>query len=233
MQVRQKKILRFSIKDNNDVVILLNDDIKINDMSLINKLLSPFTNNQNIGLVSGNVRPIPGNTFIEKAIESSFHAYDKVKYDLKGGNNEYTCDGKILALSKDFINTIEFTSDKRMGNVDAYLYFSCLKYKYMYKHIKDAVVYYKNPDSLRDYLKWFSRNNSNRFLLENEFGNLVDQEYKLPKILILYKIHQFLKNPLGSLFIVITGLYIRVLTKKSSENFDPLWESLNSTKYLK
>ena len=91
-----------------DICILLNDDIKINDDNFIKKLIIPFEDDTDVGLVSGNPQPLPPINFVERAVISSFHAYENMRIKINNGNTNYTCDGKILALSREFKDKLFF-----------------------------------------------------------------------------------------------------------------------------
>lgn len=220
-------------RSSSDVIVLLNDDIKITGNYFIKRLISPFMKEDNVGLVAGNPQPMKPNNIIEGAVISSFRAYEKMRYSLKNGDNKFTCDGKVLALAGEFAKGINFPKDyKKLGNVDIYLYFSCLKNGYKYRHVKSAKVYYRCPSTVKDYISWTIRNNSNRHILRQTFGEIVDREYRKPSRLNYYKFIEFLKNPVGALFIFLTSFYVSVKARAFAKEFDPLWEIVNTTKNL-
>jgi dTDP-4-amino-4,6-dideoxygalactose transaminase/GT2 family glycosyltransferase len=226
-----QKILNFS---QSDFTVVLNDDIKISDDLFLEKLNQTFISEENIGLVTGNPRPIEGKTFIEKAAASSYRVYEKFRYSINNGNNPYTCDGKILCFSKDFKQAIIFPEDSAdLGNVDAFVYFACLSLGFKYKHNRNAIVYYKNPTNVRDYYKWMIRNNSEYFIMKKNFGPMVEKEYKKPRsTFIYYCFIEFIKNPVGSLAIFLIGLYVKFRARAFSRNFNSKWSLVSSTKQL-
>lgn len=225
------KILR---KSTNDIVVLLNDDIKITDKQLIHNLIKPFLKEKKVGLVSDNPQPLEPKTFIEKSVISTFKAYKRMRYEFKSGNNKYTCDGKILALSKFFVESIDFPKNrKEMGNVDTYLYLSCLKNGFKYRHVRRAKVFYRCPTTIEDYINLTVRNNSNSYLLKKRFGELVNEEYNKPNNrLRYYMLLEFLKNPLGCLFTFICGIYCKLNARFYYQRFSPTWSVVKSTKNL-
>ncbi len=236
---RQRKGFAGSVKKllevvRGDVIILLNDDIKIIDNLLIEKLIKPFIDDKKVGLICGNPLPLPPINFIDNAITSSVKAYIKMRYTFRDGNNKYSIDGKILALSNLFIKKLHFPKNiSAMGTVDLYLYFSCISHGFTYLHIKNAVVYYRNPTTFKDYVNWTSRNNANIYELKKRFGQLVDEEYKKPTLLLLwFCMGEFIRNPLGCLFIFLTNFYIQFKAKKMGKNFNPTWEVITTSKNL-
>ncbi len=227
-----KKLLEIA---TGDIVILLNDDIKILDHAFISKLLPAFDSSEKVGLVCGNPQPLKPKTFIEKAVTSTSYAYYEIRKHINNGNSNYSCDGKILALSRDFINSLSFPQDySTLGCVDAYLYFSCISKNFKFIFVPEAVVYFRNPSTLRDYVKFVSRNDSNKELLKQIFGvESVNKEYTMPKKYYLLETgKQFLKNPVGCLAIFFIKFYTKYNSNKLSKKFVPLWETVTTTKDL-
>lgn len=215
-----------------DAFILFNDDILIRDKYLLYKLIKPFLEFKNVGLVSGNPQPLTPKNFIESAGVSTFRAYEKARYLYKKGQNKFTCDAKVLALSKSFLEVLRFPQDdKKMGNVDSFLYFSCKLSGFKYMHIRNVVVHFSYPSKLSEYIQWSIRNNQNQYLLQTEFGEEVKKEYVLPKKYLYPALaYQFAKSPIQAAFIYIVGLYCKVKAVKEYRDFNPVWDVIKSTK---
>ena len=219
--------------NKSDIIILLNDDIKISDSHFIEKISNAFTDKR-IGLVTANPQPMRPQAFIEKAANSAFRVYEKMRYTIRGGNNEFTCDGKVLALSKPFIKSLRMPKNyEQIGNTDSFLYFSCLANGFKYKHVKNAVVKFKLPSNLKDYISLTVRNNTDPYILKGRFGKAVEMEYKKPKLAFYYfGLIEFIKNPIGSIPIFIIGLYVRYKARQIQKAFNPTWDLVKSTKNL-
>lgn len=217
-----------------DIVILLNDDILIRDRDLVSKLIKPFINEDNIGLVCGNPLPLKPKTFVEKAVVSSIRAYQKMSSTLNEGNNVYYCDGKIMVLNRSFVKKYKFPIDlKEMGNVDWYTYFLCIKEGFKFRFVKQAKVYFRSPYTIGDFIKLFTRNNAMMESMHKKFGQLFEREQKKPTLLFWRcLLAEFLKNPLGCLFIFTLSFYITSKSKKYSKNFNPTWNVVTTSKNL-
>jgi len=223
-------VVRFFFQNNDsDVLVILNDDIFINDDELLSKLVEPF-NNSKVGFVTGNPNPLPPVNFVQSAANSSFNAFYKMSNSLKNKNNKFTCDGKVMAFTRNFIKSLQLPQDKQMGNVDSYLYFSAITSEYNYKHVRKAKVYYRNPSNTKEYLKWMTRNNSNRFILKNIFGDIVTEEYKPVSKIWLFKFIEFIKNPFAGVYLLFISIYTLFSSRRYARNFNPLWESIRTTK---
>lgn len=215
-----------------DAFLLLNDDIKITDSSFLDKLVEPLLVIDNVGIVGGNPQPLKPNNFVERSGVSAFRAYEEMRYSVRNGNSKYTCDGKVLLLTRGFINTITFPKNlKKIGTVDSFLYFTCIANGFLYRHVRNAILWYKFPDNLHDYISWISRNNSNSYILKSKFGGLVKEEYHIPVFLrVKALLSQFINNPPGCMFIFCVGIYCKQRAKKKYGSFLPAWELVSSTK---
>src|SRR5258706_9031271 len=112
-----------------------------------------------------------------------------MKYSFKNGDNKYTCDGKIMALSREFINYLEKSKkDMFIGNVDITFYFACITGGFTYKNVKSAKVLYKNPDNVKDYIRWITRNEQSTPQMTEHFGKIVTHEQDKPKMIFLYSL---------------------------------------------
>jgi len=216
---------------NNEYVLLLNDDIRIKDGYFLKKLIKPLLI-QNIDLLTGNPRPIPANNFIGKASYLSFTIFERMRQSLKNKNNKFTCDGKIMLLSKRFIKSMKFPKNlAEMGNVDAFFYFSCIENNFIYRFNKNAEVVYNYPSSVNDYVKWQVRNNSNAKIMQKRFGTLVKKEFKLPKKYFSFlTLNEIVSNLDSVLFLIFLHFYVLFKIRNADKWFKPKWEVITTTK---
>lgn len=155
--------------------------------------------------------------------------------NLKNGNNIFTCDGKSLCFSGEFIKSLKFPKDLNyMGNVDYFLYLECIRNKFKYRYAKDAILYFKYPSTITDFTKWQIRNyTNNNYVLSKTFGNLVKKEYNVPFFrFTYYRIIEFIKNPIGSIFIKLVGYYCYFKSYQQRNIFNKTWETVLSTKEI-
>lgn len=225
-------VKKYITENKSDYLLILNDDIRINDTNFILNIFKFTSKKPNGGLFCTNIIPEKGN-FIQMANTSSFTAYRKMAISIKSGDNIFTCDGKVLVLSKSFMKKMQFPeSISEMGNVDSFLYFSCLENGYNYHYIKTASVSFVFPSDLKDYIKWTARNNSNAHLLTERFGNIVKKSYTLPNSAFKFMLIEAFRNPFGALFIFVMRFYIRILALRYSSNFNPKWDTIKSSKKI-
>lgn len=222
--------------NNTDVLCILNDDIIVNDLLFLEKLVRPFIKEKNIGLVCCNAQPLKSNNFVANAVRSGYIPYKQIGEEIKNGNNVYSVDGKTLCLSKKFIKTIRFPNDYRhMGNVDKHIYFACINNQFIYRYVKDAIIYFKCPSTIKDFTKWQIRNfQSTKYIHKSYWGGkLVDKEYILPvNKFRYYKLLELLKNPLGGLFIFTLGIYCSFQARFDKTDFKIKWDTVQTTKEI-
>ena len=221
--------------NRSDFLLLLNDDIKINDKNFVSKLIRIVRKEENVGMVCGNPQALSPKTFIDKALTYRLKASENLSSLVNNGSNVFSCDGKIMLLSQQLIESLKLPTDnKLLGNVDAYLYFACITSGMKYKFAKDAVVYFRNPTTWNDYAKWISRNNAQKYLLEITFGKeLVDKEYAKPKLLLLYTtLTQFVKNPVGFIFIFLSEPFLVFKARSIFKDLSETWDTVITTKNL-
>lgn len=222
-------------KSSSDITILLNDDIKISDFRFIEKIVNAFNTTKNIGLVT--VRPValPPRTHIERSVIVSIDAYENTLYSNNAYQNIFTCDGKVMAISRKFKAKLTFPKKlEKMGNVDSYIYLSCIKLGFKYFHEKKAQVYFRCPSTIKDWIRWTSRNNADKMILESTFGSLAAKEFEFPdtRKLLMNKVMQFVKHPIESTIALMVGVYASRKAKLHKMWLTPTWEIVTTSKLI-
>ena len=221
-----------TIIDNLDstILILLNDDIKLVDNLTLSRLVSAFVDPK-VALVGGKIVPLPPKTFIETAVFSSFKAYSKLKLLKNEGNNLFTCDGKIMALSKVFAKELNLTREP-VGNVDVFIYFTCISKQFVYRYINVDSVLFRFPQTVNDLINQIRRSQVSRILIDKKFGELATAEFSLPKIEVMTSfVSEFFRNPRGAITLFFVNRVLSVFTQPVNKNFTT-WKLAKSTKKL-
>lgn len=215
-----------------EIVITLNDDISIKDNQFISKIVAPFLVTDNLGMVCGNPQPNKPRTFVERAIVSTFRAYERVVVKINSGSNQYCVDGKIMGFNKHFIQSILETENfNTMGNVDTFMYFLCIEKEFKFLFEINAIAYFNNPSNLKDFIEWFARNNSQEYILKRRFNFDLLDRIKISSLNLMYScLIEFFKNPFGSIFILLFRFYIKIKAWFYGKNFNNNWDSVSSSK---
>ena len=216
-----------------DVMMVMADDVAILDKLFIEKTITPFLKEKNVGLVCSNHMPFSSGNMVQRAVTSSFNAYHKIRVKYRNGVNVHTCDGKSLTMSKTFIKTLKFPKDlSEMACTDWYVYFKCIKNGFAYRFAENAKTYYKNPATIKDYVQWTTRNNVDIIMMQEQFSKIFDEHYNFPRIpFMYYKAIEFIKNPLGCLLLFGMSIYCTIKAKsKNTKKFETAWDAVISTK---
>jgi glycosyltransferase involved in cell wall biosynthesis len=215
-----------------DALILLNDDIRIRDDRFVETMAAAIFEDS-ADFVGANLQPLPPRTFVEQASVSIFRVWERIRGALPDPNNIHTCDGAALGLSGRFANSVLLPADLGLaGNMDAFLYFSCVASGFRYLFARSAVVYYRSPASLRDYVARNARNDSQKSLLGGQFGAAVTHAYRIPPALYWKSVGREIRNhPLVAAFVLLASILVRG-TRRYRRRRTATWEMLQSSKQL-
>lgn len=213
-----------------DILVIFDADIRLKNKRVIEKLIKPFYEDSNVALVGGSSKPYLPKTFFEKAVYSTFLVFYETRNQIKGGHNIFGCTGHILGMRKEFTKEIRFP---KIINEDDFLYFSCISKGYIFRHVKEAEVFYKLPANLSDYLRQVFRSDpeavSQNFT--KYFGDLVRKEYHRGFLFYAKNVFKvFKKNPIGVAYISIVNLFCKPLFPIISRQYKLNWYTAKSTK---
>ena len=117
--------------------------------------------------------------------------------------------------------------------VDWYLYFSCIQNGFVYKFVEQAKVYYKNPSTIKDYIKWTTINNTDLLMMKEKFGDIFTTDYTIPKLpFAYYKIKECIKNPVGCMLLFSLSIYCMIKAKFETTKFETKWDLVETTKTI-
>lgn len=214
-------------KSKSQVFVGLNDDIRIDSDQVINELVKKFSNKK-IGLVGGNIKALQPKTFIGRCIYTSYLVFESLRYSIKNGNSDLTCDGKIFALSQDFAKTLDLAKTK-VGNVDIYLYYENLRQQRQYAFSKKAEVKFRLPETIEDFKSQEIRSQISRKAIQARFGSLFSENHKFNIVTYLSSVARvFIKYPIETIIFKILINSRLTINKKNHYK----WKLALSTKKL-
>ena len=113
-----------------------------------------------------------------------------------------------------------------------FLYLSCKSNGFQYRRNQKANVYYRTPQTIRDFIKQSSRHMNAYREYERYFDKkLIQDEMTVPLgIKIRVPLYQALKNPAGWLFLKSLSILGREIGKH--KNSTGVWDSVSTTKVL-
>jgi glycosyltransferase involved in cell wall biosynthesis len=213
-----------------DILLTVDADISLMSNNNFKIIISKFLESSKIMLVGANSRPHSPKTFFEKAVNSTINVYLKKRESVNNGNNMLASTGACLALRKKFAKEIKLDT---LINEDDYIYLKCIKLGYTFAYAKDALVLYKLPSNLYDYVRQFMRSNptSVSVMYNEKFGDIIKKEYNHSFILyIRFIFEEFLKNPIGIIYISLIRLIIQPFIPTITKKYNLNWYTAKSTK---
>ncbi len=218
-----------------DLVVLLNDDIKIEDNIFLDKLVKPFNLDESLGMLCANRKCLDPVNFIDSVGLTIHNIWEKVRDKIGSLNHPISVDGKAIVLSKKLVEIINglAINHESFGTLDIYFFLLCKSNNLKYSFVKDAVVFFRNPTTWGEFFDWHLRNYSQSSIMENNFGNLVHELYYKPNR--YYRealLSEILTSPLAVGVILLQSLHLRLFKKKYAKNFSAKWKSIESSKVL-
>lgn len=213
-----------------DILVQSDADVIFSHPFVIRDIIAPILENGEVGMCGGNPQPVKGITFTEKAINCTFKAYASLRGSLRGGDNIFSVDGRLLAYRKELVKKIVVPSD--MIANDAYTYFCCIALGYKYKYVDSAVVLFRSPQNLKDQIKQNTRFLSAHIRMKKYFPQeVVNREWYIPKKIILINMaKQFFRHPILSAYIFTVNRYCSFISAKKEKMMTAKWDMAYTTK---
>lgn len=208
-----------------DILVLLDGDVKLAAEHTLSKLVEPIIQKR-ATLVSGHPVKISTGSFTDRVMDVSQFLQDYVKQNLNNGDSLYACHGRIVALHRYLFSQLALPFSS-VGN-DAYLYIFNQFHGRGFEYIPEAVVHYKMPQTLSDFIRQQRRFAITPSEQTRLFGVEVASMYKIPLGLALSALLKSMKYH----FYVLCYLYYRYRSKVASFEANATWETSNSTKKL-
>lgn len=215
-----------------DILVQSDADIVMAHDHVIHDLIQPLLKQKEVGMCGGDPRPLLGKTFTEKAVNHTVEAYIPLRTELRGGNNIFSVDGRLLAYKKELVKKIHIP--ETMTSNDKFTYFSCLTLNYKYRNVPTATVWYRSPKTLKDQLRQNGRFVCSPIRHKRYFPpELVDGEIYIPKeIIVKNLIKQFIQNPVMCMYIFSINLYCKTRAKSFDKKITARWPIAFTTKNL-
>lgn len=216
-----------------DCLVLINADMKVADYEAISLLAKPVL--QGVAdLTSSNLKPLPARTFFEGVLGMSALLKTILFEQIGAGHNLYTCRGAARAMSRAFYTSMRFP--KSVGE-DAYSFLACISQGFVYRYVKEAIVYYRLPAALADHRKQSTRFFQGTTNFVDEFGReFVMQHMRIPLRAILngvvIALPEILRHPLQVICYLAVLLMMRVESLFRDRASDT-WMVAESSKQLR
>lgn len=163
-------------RSTGDILILFDADVIPTDDFTLSELVRPF-DHENVGLVGGDIKPLPSHTLIGNITAASRELWSETTRGINGGATVHNHHGQVSAMRRNVFKKIRMPL---IHSEDDYRYFRTKQLGYLFKFAPRAVVLYRTPETLRDFFLQSARFASGRAPIVSKFGSWVVQEYAVP-----------------------------------------------------
>lgn len=214
-----------------DIVVQLDADIRLPNPSVLDAMAKQFSRGKQVDLVCGGHTPLTPETFVERIAYFGEQCWSDAVNSLTSRDTVYRCVGHIRAMSKRFYR--QFRLPLLAGTAeDTYSYYFAKTHGYTTVFSEDAVVQYRLPRTIGDYLKQMTRFVGEEHILVQLFPKSLLQEYETMTVRHKWRafMHQARNTPILLVisYILIQGV-VHLLPKQSPPK-NGIWEVSQSTK---
>lgn len=212
-----------------DFLIAIDADVVIKDDKFIEKIVREFSRNA-VMFVSANATPLRGTSLLESAVGSYYRAREYYRDNFDYTNCAFGFRGTALGFRREFYQKLHIPTD--IVNDDAYCYFVCKQRTHDARQAKRAIVYFKSPDSLSDFISQHQRyifgGRQIRSRLPEE---LVNRYSWMPfGFRLRVALYQLLSDPIAYLFFKSVFAYLHLRPHIRSANYFVTWSMIVSSK---
>ena len=213
-----------------DILVLTQDDILF-EKDTLQKVVNAFRENSRVTMVSARLLPMPAKIMFEKIIEVGIHILYRIADNWKGGDNYLLSSGRLIAFRTNFAKKLHIPEE--VINSDAYLYFENKRRGGRFLALKDAVVYNKSPQNLKEHLKQSRKFQYSSEELQHFLKSDLSFEYNIPHSLAIRAyISEFVHNPFYTTAYLLVFLYTRFFGRGMYTNAKRFWDTDKSTKKI-
>ena len=223
---RMKEIFQLNLSD---IIMILDGDVVLSSQDVLYKVVKCFENNE-VALVSANNQPVKADTLIGKIINYDIYIWYLVRSRHNNGDNIFNIRGCCIALSKKFASNLNFPT--QIHSYGRYLYLLCQQKKLRFVFAKKAIILYRKPTNISDYISQSRRMVSDRSILQEIFGNRSREIFKIPiKYKLLAVLEAIFQNPILFMSSFALKFFVKKIpiSKLNSKN-TVFWGMVKSTK---
>jgi hypothetical protein len=130
-------------------------------------IVNCFANDHKLGLVGGHDKPLKSVSFFQSIVVTWVSHWQRMTRPVNNWISPHNSHGCLLALSRDFANNIKLP-ENLPGN-DLFIFYENMNLGFNFEFCKDAIVYFKTPANLKDFV-----NQSVRF---SKSGNYINSYF--------------------------------------------------------
>jgi glycosyltransferase involved in cell wall biosynthesis len=202
-----------------DYLILYDADVILAEQTTYN-LVNAFSRDT-VGLCASNPQPLAFSSIYGRATKFITNWLQNIR---KYGLTQFTVMGRGLAIKADLAKKIIIPEN--IIAIDYYLQIKVLELDKQVVYVKNAIIYFKTPENLDDFLSQVLRAN---------FGHKQLSFYKTKKLPIISNIKITLKSifsdPLGGIATLYCYCFIPYYKLRNKNKISSKWKIAQSTKF--
>lgn len=213
--------------NSSEIIVIFDGDILLSNPLVIDKMIRIFNDSQTT-IVGANKMPVKARNFIEKLINYWYVLTYEISNNLDNKDNIHNFSSCAFALRNNFAKNIYYP--KNIYPITKFTFFAAVSKKYKVKFAKDAVIFFRSPDNIRDYISQINRFSNVNQKVAAYYGDWVYEFIKIPfSRKISAVLYVFIHQPFYTLLAIIFRYSIKFISYKFK--FDNrIWESVKSSK---
>jgi len=210
-----------------DIFVTFDADTILGHKRVLSQMVAPFRNLR-VGAVSGGDTPYSPSTPVERLAAAKIRLWFHTRKNINGGDSVHNLHGCAFALRGEMCRSLHIPP--RVIANDAYVYFTIKKHGFNLRFVPEAVVYYRLPSGLMDFLAQTARWQNTSGRISEHFGPWINPYRVVPlKAKISGIVHMLWDNPV-LLPAAVLFHFISRFAKKYFPLPDSVWTPLSSTK---
>lgn len=214
--------------NGSDILVAFDADIRLSSNFHIENLIRPLLRGEAV-LSAGSKLPAKAESLFEELVNVWFYFWSYARAGYRAGRTIHNVSGCNLAMTGSFAKTVTFPP----GTIteSRYLYLFARKSGHEVAFAPAAVIYYRSPSTMDDYLSQISRARNEKQWLAAHFGTWIYEQFQIPPV---YKYRAALRalSRHHVFFVASAAMHIMIprLKKGRKPASNGIWASVRSTK---
>lgn len=216
--------------NKSDILICIDADVLILNNTIFDAIVDCFIQNSHASLVGGNNVPYKAKTFLGSIINTWIHYWQYSRRPLNNWDNALNCAGILYALKKNLAQKLKIPAGVTVD--EGFVFYKSKSLGYTFKFCPKAVVYFKAPNNLSDFLKQSYRFGKTGSELATYFKLKDNKHSHMTKLQELFTyITFFLQSPVRFPLAILLQVYVKVYSLHRNERYaNGIWDQIKSSK---
>jgi hypothetical protein len=226
----QTKALQILSDCKTDLFLLTQDDVIFEPSTLV-KIVTYFMNNPDTTFMCIQNKNFKPETVFEMGTNVGTSLNNRIGKYWNNGDNYLAALGRVMVFPTKWLKRMKH-SDKAVS-LDAYYYLENKKMGGKFTCLWDAVIYFRNPQNMKEQLRKSSRFQHSRYEMKQFAFKNLEKEYTVPlKVMLRAGLTELVNQPFAFLVYLLIFTYTRLGRIPAKECLYAVWEIDPSTKKI-